>query len=74
MDSGPMTANLGAAAECEIDGVNTICVDDGKRSSATLRIRAWKCRVVTKVEDIASVPKRRLLEISSIPFLCLRTR
>ena len=57
LDSGPMMTYLGAAAECEINDVDTVGVDDGKRSSATLRIRAWKHRMVAKVEDMASIPK-----------------
>ena len=74
MDPGPMMADLGATTECEIDDVDAVGVDDGKWSSATLRIRARKSRVVAKVEDIASIPKRRPLEISSVPFLCLWAR
>ena len=74
LDPGPMMANLGATTECEIDDVNAIGVDDGKWTSATLRICARKRRVVAKVEDIASIPKRQPLEISSVPFLCLQAR
>ena len=58
MCAGPMMTNLGATAECEINDVNAIGVDDSERPSTTLRTCAWKCRIVAKVEDIASIPKR----------------
>ena len=58
LDMGSMMADLGAAAECGINNVNAIGMDDGEWLSTALRTCAWKCRIVAKVEDIASIPKR----------------
>ena len=69
LDFGPMMADLGTATKREIHDVNPIGVDNGKGLSAALGICAQECGVVTKLEHMTGLSKRRLLKIMTIPFL-----
>lgn len=51
--------------------MNPIGVDDSEGSSAALGICARVSGVVSELEELPDLPERSLLEIESVPFLCL---
>ena len=64
-----MLANLGAATECEVHEVDPICMNNRKGFGTGLRTCANIFRVMTELEDVANLSKRRPLKIESIPSL-----
>lgn len=69
-----MDANLGATAERKVYEVDAVGVNNSECLGTGLGIRTRLGGVVTKLEDVAGLSKRRLLKIYSIPFLGLVER
>lgn len=74
LNRGSMVTGLSTPTECEVDEMDSVRVNDGEGLGATLGVRAWVSRVVTKLEDVAGFPERGFFEVCPVPLLYVPTR
>ena len=70
MDSGAIITGLRTPTEREVNEMDPICMNDGKRLGVTLGICAGFRRVVAKLEKITRAPERGFFEVRPVPLLC----
>ena len=69
LNSRPMFGDLVAPTEREVHNVNSVGVDDGEWSSASLGICTAVGRVMTELEGMAGFAERGPLKVRTVPFL-----